>query len=209
LFALMCENTLGKTTAVMATRSNGFSIDNTKSYRALRDMQKSAPQDSEVLGMTVAKSRIEFDQGGRILNNWFTGQECMSAHINVNLYYTPIVIYISREFSPGTCVYDEVLAHEMRHLNAYLEHLPKVETVVRQSLTKRFNGKPLYARTGELRPSLQREINDAWLPYIKRELVTVEQKQDLIDTPAEYARLSRVCAGEVQSLIGPAQHTRR
>ena len=31
----------------------------------------------------------------------------------------------------------------------------------------------------------------------------------LIDTAQEYARLSRVCKGEVQSLIGPAQKTRR
>jgi hypothetical protein len=209
LFALLCENTLDRTTATMSARSNGFTIDNTKSYRALREMQTGAPSDAEVLGMTVAKSRIEFDQSGRTLTNWFSGQECMAPRITVNLYYIPIVIYISREFSPGSCVYDEILAHEMRHLNAYLEHLPKVEATVRKSLTNRFDSKPLFARSGQLRVALQREINDGWLPYIKRELVTVEKQQDQIDTPQEYARLSRVCAGEVQSLIGPAQQTRR
>ena len=209
LFALMCENTLHQTVVTMDAKANGYSIDNTKSYRALREMQKGAPADTEVLGMTVAKSRIEFDESGRTLTNWFTGQECMAPRIAVNLYYIPIVIYISREFSPGSCVYDEILAHEMRHLNVYLEHLPKVEATVRKSLANRFDSRPLYAKTGELRPASQREINDGWLPYIKRELITVEKQQDLIDTPQEYARLSRVCAGEVQSLIGPAQQTRR
>ena len=209
LFALLCENTLEKSLATISTSSQGYSVDNSKSFHALREMKSGAPADAEVVGMTLARSRIEFLQSGRTLNNWFTGQECMAPRVTVDLYYLPIVIYIGREFPPGSCAYDEILAHEMRHLNAYLAHLPKVEEAVRKSLKKRFIGKPMYAPSGELRGQMQREIDDQWLPYIKRELVAGEKQQDLIDTPQEYARLSRVCEGKVQSLIGPAQPTRR
>jgi hypothetical protein len=43
------------------------------------------------------------------------------------------------------------------------------------------------------------------MPFIKREMAKVEQLQAAIDTPQEYARLGKVCAGEVQSLIRPAK----
>jgi hypothetical protein len=41
------------------------------------------------------------------------------------------------------------------------------------------------------------------MPYIKREMAKVEVLQAAIDTPQEYARLGKVCGGEVQSLLRP------
>jgi hypothetical protein len=128
--------------------------------------------------------------------------ECVMPRIAVTLYYQPIVVYVSREFEPESCAYREILAHEMRHLKSYLDYLPKVEEQVRTRLGGRFSGKPLYARTGESRMLLQREIDRNWMPYIKGEMGRVEKLQATIDSPAEYARLSKVCQGEVQSLIG-------
>ena len=96
----------------------------------------------------------------------------------------------------------------MRHLKTYLDHLPKVETTVRKALANRFDNKPLYAPVGQATASLKREIDTGWMPYMKRELAMVETQQAAIDSPAEYARLSRICKGEVQSLIGPANRTR-
>jgi hypothetical protein len=46
------------------------------------------------------------------------------------------------------------------------------------------------------------------MPFIKNEMVKVERLQAAIDTPQEYARLGKVCAGEVQSLIRPAKQKR-
>jgi hypothetical protein len=47
----------------------------------------------------------------------------------------------------------------MRHLKSCLDYLPKVEERVRARLGGRFAGKPLYARAGEARKLLQREID--------------------------------------------------
>jgi hypothetical protein len=209
LFQVRCEDTMAKAVTVMSTRENGYSIDNTKSFHALTALKGAAPSNAYVLGLTRTQSRLEISLNGSILQDPLSGYECISPRIAVTLYYIPIVIYIGKEFSPGTCAYDEILAHEMRHLNTYLEHLPKVESVVRKALSNRFDNKPLYARSGQARASLQREVDTGWMPYMKRELIRVEAKQALIDTPQEYARLSRVCKGEVQSLIGPAKRARR
>ena len=208
LFQVRCEDTMAKAVTVMSTQENGYSIDNSKSYRALTALKGAAPANAYVLGLTRTQSRMEINLKGSILQDRLSGYECISPQIAVSLYYIPIIIYIGSEFSPGSCAYDEILAHEMRHLKAYLDYLPKVESVVRKALANRFDSKPLYARSGQARAALQREMDNGWMPYMKRELGKVEAVQALIDTPQEYARLSRVCKGEVQSLIGPAQRTR-
>jgi hypothetical protein len=47
------------------------------------------------------------------------------------------------------------------------------------------------------------------MPYIKNEMIKVERLQAAIDSPQEYARLSKVCKGEVQSLIRPLKRNTR
>lgn len=208
LFQMRCEDAMSKTVTVMATQDNGYTIDNTQSFRALTALKGKAPPNAFVLGLTRAQGRLSIGSDGALLRDPLSGYECIAPKIDVELYYTPIVIYVGREFAPGTCAYQEILAHEMRHLKAYRDHLPKVERTVRKALSDRFNNKPLYARTGQASASLKREIDTGWMPYMKRELASVEVQQAAIDTPEEYARLSRVCKGEVQSLIGPVNRTR-
>jgi hypothetical protein len=209
LFESRCEDAMSKTVTVLATQNNGYSIDNTQSFRALTALKGGHAQSNAfVLGLTRAQGKLSIGLDGALLRDPLTGYECIAPKIDVELYYTPIVIYVGREFVPGTCAYREILAHEMRHLKAYLDHLPKVEITVRAALADRFGKKPLYARVGQAGASLKREIDTGWMPYMKRELGRVEVQQAQIDTPEEYARLSRVCKGEVQSLIGPVDRTR-
>ena len=204
-FQARCEDTIGKAVSVMTTRQSGFSIDNTRPFQALTTLKGPAPKNSYVLGLTRTESRVSINVGGPRLTDPKTGYECIAPKISVSLYYIPFIIYVGREFVPGSCAYKEILAHEMRHLNAYLDHLPKVETVVRAAMAARFNDRPLYAPGGQVQALLKREIDNNWMPYIKGEMVKVERIQAAIDTPAEYARLSRVCKGEVQSLIRRAK----
>ena len=208
LFQIRCEDAMSKTVTVLATQDNGYTIDNTQSFRALTALKGRAPANAFVLGLTRAQGRLSIASDGALLRDPLSGYECIAPKIDVELYYTPIVIYVGREFAPGTCAYQEILAHEMRHLKAYRDHLPKVERTVRKALSARFDNKPLYARSGQASASLKREIDTGWMPYMKRELASVEVQQAAIDTPEEYARLSRVCKGEVQSLIGPVNRTR-
>ena len=209
LFQVRCEDTMARAVTVMSTQENGYSIDNSKSFRALTTLKGSAPENAYVLGLTRTQSRLEINLNGSILQDPLSGYECISPRIAVSLYYIPIIIYIGREFSPGTCAYDEILAHEMRHLKTYLDYLPTVESAVRKALAGRFDNRPIYAPIGQSQALLEQEIDKNWMPYIKSEMAKVEQLQAAIDTPQEYTRLSKVCKGEVQSLIGPANRTRR
>jgi hypothetical protein len=208
LFQVRCEEAMRQSVTVLTTQDNGYSVDNTKSFRSLTALKGKTAANAYVLGLTRAQGRLSIELDGSLIKDPLSGYECIAPKIDVALYYTPIVIYVGSEFVPGTCAYQEILAHEMRHLNAYLDHLPKVERTVRKALADRFDKKPLYAPSGQASAALKREIDTGWMPYMKRELANVELLQAAIDTPHEYARLSRICKGEVQSLIGPANRSR-
>jgi hypothetical protein len=207
-FQARCEDTIGQSVSVMSSTQNGYRIDNSYSFHGLSAMKGERAPGSYVLGLTRTESRVAIGVQGRMLSDPATGYECVAPRLEIKLTYLPIVVYVGREFPPGSCSYREILAHEMRHLDIYLHYLPQAEKAVGDALARRFEGKPLYAPAGQVRNLLQREIDSGWMPFIKNEMAKVERMQAAIDTPQEYARLGKVCAGEVQSLIRPAKSRR-
>jgi len=207
-FQARCEDTIGQSVSVMSAQGNGYRVDNSYSFHGLSAMKGERAPGSYVLGLTRTESRVAIGVQGRMLLDPASGYECVAPRLEIKLYYLPIVVYVGREFAPGTCSYREILAHEMRHLDTYLKFMPQAEKIVREALARRFQGKPLYAPAGQARSLLQRELDTGWMPFIKNEMVKVERLQAAIDTPQEYARLGKVCAGEVQSLIRPAKQKR-
>jgi hypothetical protein len=200
-FQVRCEDSIAKTVSVLSAQQNGYSINNQMPYRMLTAMKGVHGNSSYVLGLTKTESKMSVALGGPILQDAASGYECIAPRIEVKLYYAPVVVYIGSEFAPGTCGYQEILTHELRHLKAYTDHLPKVEKTVREALAKRFGDKPLYAPSGTAMSALQHEMNSGWLPYMKNEMAKAEPLQAAIDSPQEYARLSKACNGEIQAII--------
>ena len=207
-FAARCEAAVAGERVGVATQGAGWRVDNSRSWRTLTQMKPPSVRGAYVLGLTHTESRVAIQVEGKLLSDPGAGAECIAPRVDVMLRYEPIVIYVGREFAPHTCAYREILAHEMRHLNAYLGYLPKVKGRVHARLADRFDGKAVYGPSGEAQGALRREIDTRWMPYVKAEMSRVEALQGRIDTPREYARLSKVCRGEVQSLIGSTRRSR-
>jgi len=186
---------------------NGYRIDNSLPYRTLTRMKRAAADGGFVLGLTRAESRVAVSVEGTIIGDPATGTECLRPLVNVSLSYEPIVIYVGREFEPGTCAYREILAHEMRHLKAYVDYLPKVESRVLDRMAQRFDGRPVVAPQGQALRRVQQELDRTWMPFLKRAMAEAKTRQAAIDSPKEYARLGKVCRGEVQSLIGSTRRS--
>ncbi|HEU4777916.1 MAG TPA: hypothetical protein VFS95_13935 [Telluria sp.] len=203
-FQAMCEDRMKPTVATVTSKLNGYTVDNTVSLHQLpAKTHKPPPAGGFVLGLTVTRYGAQVNYRTSSMRNPLSHYECTSADIVINMAYEPTVIYVGREFRPGTCAYREILAHEMRHLNTYFEQLPKVETAVRTALERRFPAKAVYGAQGQAQADLKREIEEVWGPYFDAQMKKADRAQDTIDTPQEYARLSRVCQGEVQSFIAP------
>lgn len=201
-FQIRCEDTISKTVSVLSARQNGYTVNTQLSYKQLSAMRtEKMPATGYVLGLTRTESRVQIGLDGPMLTDPASGYECVAPQIKVQLTYAPVRIYVGNEFPPGTCGYAEILSHELRHMNAYMDHLVNVENIVRTALARRFEAKPLYAPAGTARSALEHEIDSGWLPYIKAEMAKVEKQQDTIDSPAEYARLSKACNGEIQNIL--------
>lgn len=203
VLAARCEAQLGKSVTVTSSNQHGYRIDHTRSFHDLTRLKGSVRRGAWVLGLTHTDGQVRVNVGGSRLRDEHSGYECIAPRIEARLTYLPVVVYVSREFPVGSCAYREVLAHEMRHLEIYQHFLPKAEQRVREALEQRFDGRPLYAPIGKAQALLNDEVQRKWLPLMKREMGRVEQLQAAIDTPEEYARLSKVCEGEVQSLLQP------
>jgi hypothetical protein len=204
-----CEAMSSGEMFTLTSRDAGYTVNNNLSYKLLTRLKGPDTARGYVLGLTRTESRIEIGLSAQILSDAHYERECIVPHIDVTLSYVPIIIYVGSEFPSGSCAYQEILAHEMRHLNAYLNHLPKVETLVRAALKQRFAAKPIYAPAGQGKAMLERELDAGWMPFIKKEMGKVEQIQAAIDSTQEYKRLSKVCEGEVQLLIGSPKRNRK
>jgi hypothetical protein len=203
-----CEDTLQRTPATLVAKANGYTVDNTLPYRTLTRMKDLNPDHDLVMGLTRTEAQVSVGIATQLLSDRKSGYECLIPKLDVVVQYVPIKIYVGKEFRPGSCAYDEILKHEMRHLQIYLDHLPKVEASARAALQQRFGGQPMYAPIGQVKRKLEEEIDSRWMPYLKTAMERVDLQHKALDSPAEYARLSKICQGEVQSIIGPARRKR-
>lgn len=198
-FEQRCERDM-KPRLQVNSRVFGFQIDNTVSSRVLNNRSLHTYAGQQMLGMTALQSRTEVQIDAPALADG--GLECIAPRVSVELLFPRIEVFIAREFSPVSCSYREILAHEMGHVRLYQEQLPKVEATVRAALEARFAQRPLYAAVGQGIERLQDEV-DTWLrPLIQAELAKIELFQKALDTREESARLSLACHGELAENLG-------
>jgi hypothetical protein len=200
-FQVRCEDSIAKTVSVLSSRTNGYTVNNQQPYNILTARSGSAEQHMATLGLTVTKGQSAVSLGGAILQDPASGYECIAPRVELSLNYSPVLIYVGNEFAPGSCAYQVILEHEQRHLQAYMDNLLRVEKVVRDALNKRFDARPLYAPSGTAMSALEHEINSVWFPFIRDEFDKGKDKQALIDTPEEYARMGKVCNGAIAAIL--------
>jgi hypothetical protein len=117
----------------------------------------------------------------------------------VTFGFDQMTVYVAKEFPEGSCAYKEIYQHELRHVKTYQTHLATIEKDVSDTLSRRFvTGDPWRGSAGQMTERLQQELNERWLPYIKREIARADEAQALIDTPEEYARVADSCNGEIR-----------
>lgn len=173
-------------------------------YRTLTSLagERTRPNQT-VLGLTRGKvvARIALraprlvDASGR----W----ECLSPQLQVSFGYAPLTVHVAREFPPGSCAYQEILAHEQKHVDTYRQHAQAIEQELAATFAARFTADPQPWRgaAGQLGERLQKELDERWLPFIQRRLAAVEVAQAAVDAPEEYERVSLACDGEIRKRL--------
>ena len=191
---------LPKPSVTVKLLDEAIALNTQYSYKSLNNIGAAQARPGyQVLGLTRGSAVVRFaaatasylDRSGR----W----ECASPQLTLSIGYSPMTVYVAREFPEGSCAYKEIYEHELRHVKAYQSHLKAIEKDISETLNRRFaTGGPWRGPAGQASVRIQRELDERWIPYVKREIGRVDAAQALIDTPEEYARVAESCAGEVK-----------
>lgn len=156
----------------------------------------------QVLGLTRGTASASLAVNAPTLVDASGRWECASPQITLRYGFSPITVYVAREFPPGSCAHQQIYEHEMRHVKTYEDHLVAIEKNLLDMLTARFaTDGPWRGKAGEIGARLRRELDQRWLPMVQREIRRVEAAQALIDTDEEYARVANACDGAIRKVI--------
>lgn len=178
-------------------------LDTSYSYKSITVLGSTLHRpENRVLGLTRGTARVRFETKTALIVDRTGRYECSSPQLVVTYGFSPMTVYVAKEFSKGSCAYNEIYQHELRHVKTHQDHLVSIEKELAETLNRRFaTGSPWRSSVGQTRLALERELNERWIPYITREMERVESAQALIDTPEEYARVADACNGEIKRII--------
>lgn len=172
----------------------------------LQTLAQSAQRSgNKVLGLTKGNATVRYQLQMTSRPSPNGQRECASPRLLITYGFNPVTIYIARELPPGSCAYREVMAHEQRHLQVYIDYARSIEDEVKQRFEQRFAHQDYYRLpVGQAQSLLRDEMRERWIPYLRQRLAEAQSKQALIDTLSEYHRLANSCGGEIQRLLAPA-----
>ncbi|HCM83361.1 MAG TPA: hypothetical protein PKW15_00065 [Alphaproteobacteria bacterium] len=126
------------------------------------------------------------------------GSACIwISEVIIRLQYQPIV-YVSREFAPGSCYHAAVLEHEHKHVSVdralITMFAPELQNAIQNvAATKGRAGPISKVQLESTSRTIQKAIEDE-LNRMMDNLSTVRSaRQAQIDTPQEYMRVQRLC----------------
>lgn len=174
------------------------------SYRSLTNIGASlAKPGKQVLGLTRGNATVGFTTSSPSIIDRTGRWECASPQITLTYGFSPMTVYVAREFPEGSCAHKEIREHEMRHVEAYQTHIAGIEKELAERLNARFaTGSVWRGPVGQTAARLQQELDTRWAPYVQRLIKRVDEAQAKIDTDEEYERVANACDGEIRKALG-------
>ncbi len=199
-FTQRCESRMTALPVTVSTMPITYSLDTSLPHKEIAQLAGPAKTSAYVLGLTKARFSTRITYRASLFHDRANQQECLVPSITVTLSYPSVVVYIGREFPEGSCSHREILMHELRHVQAFQQHMSELEASVRDTMNERF-AVPIHSATGQSLALLTQEINAVWKPFILAEQRKVQALQGLVDSPEESRRVIRSCGGELRKTI--------
>lgn len=173
------------------------------SYKSLTNIGAAlARPGKQVLGLTRGNATVSFASQTPAIIDPSGRWECASPQITLSFGFSPMTVYVAREFPEGSCAFKEILEHEMRHVEAYRTHIANIEKALTESLNARFaTGAIWRGPVGQTAARLRQELDARWAPYVQRQIKRVDEAQAKIDTAEEYQRVANACDGAVGKVL--------
>ena len=115
----------------------------------------------------------------------------------VTLKYRTLDVYVASEYSPRSCAYQAILAHEQRHVKFAKEYVTRYAPRLRSVLTSLRIPKPGSAKLtpsmDHARVDMDTVFSELLTPVFEELNVEHQKAQARVDLPQEYARVRRRC----------------
>ncbi len=149
------------------------------------------------LGLTVADLQVKMAGKPRISQNGH--QACVSLkEVSFQIGYDDILVYIHKDYKPGSCQYRVVKDHENYHVGVHREAMSffksDIETALRKAVAK-LKPQKVHSSAEAQRvvdkqfAQIQKEI----APLLNHINKKIREKNAAIDTPESYKATSKLC----------------
>lgn len=152
-------------------------------------------------GLTESRIMSGFGLAYKIQEYPDSGEACLwTEKVEIRISYEPLV-RISKDYAPGSCLYDTTARHELRHVNTDIitinEYIPAMKKAV-AAITAALGPRKVRGEKGA------KEAQDLFLAVVRTEMEKQAAelnrvrllRQQQIDTRQEYLRLGKSCAHE-------------
>lgn len=128
-------------------------------------------------------------------------------HLDVSVGYQHVTVSIAREIPQGSCGFNEVMAHEQKHISVNMqilqEYTPRIEAELGDYV--RQNGNFQETNADYALKLLHEKLQDIIESIMKDMTAENQERQQAVDTPAEYARISAACNGQLRFAAADAR----
>jgi hypothetical protein len=151
-------------------------------------------------GLTTSRQRFGIRTQTRVLLD-DAGRACALPRFELTVTLLAQQVWIGREFAPGSCSFDQIMAHEMRHVDANRVHARQVAEAFQGRLREAFAHAPVLGDPTILEARIVHILEAHWMPQLKAALEADDPHQSAIDTEAEFERLSNACGRAVPATL--------
>ena len=192
----LCESSLEPAVFEVRTEPSRVLYDFSKSTAELTAMKQPASKGLFTLGLTVTNVSLRGSW------NWSAmttkkGTSCLRPDMRVLVTVNPQTVYVAREFPQGTCAFNDIVSHELRHVQTNQAHMERVAQHFQERINNYYGQRIFYGDIDTMRKQVREAFEDHWQVAIQNELLAVETLHARIDTPQEYARNDVMCDGIV------------
>jgi hypothetical protein len=156
-----------------------------------------------VLGLTQARYG-EQSQVSALFQPMGDGSFCAwPKTLTVSFGFQQRVVHVARELPPASCIFREVLAHEMKHIGVDEALLRDFTPLIRRRLDEAVERLgPVRARSENQAMQFFRRSLDSAMRETMREFGRErDRRQAQVDTTEEYERVTQSCGGEVRDYL--------
>ena len=130
---------------------------------------------------------------------------CVRPRVQVELFVKQLTVYVAREYASDPCRARTIREHEQRHVEVYSGYAQESVALLSGQLASIVGHAPhLAASLGEAQHRLDRQIEQALEAFMRDSERTLAERQALVDTPEEYARVSSACRVAAARALQPA-----